>query len=154
MKLNLPSFTINVASKPKREYKNKDKIISRKCYAVVILIDGELKAAVNYQTNEELILPFTEESLRLKDKEYVFLKKKDKYNHHVCIMRDNLTSSISPGIDDQYDVLHENLLIAGHIIRKNNKMYFEYEDLVKFNHLSDYIINDVRVDESKPLFNK
>lgn len=161
-----PVFAVNLASKPKRKFKLIGSNISRKCYAVVKEIDGEFKAVININkqhirlkeedelSNEQLILPFTERSLDLKDKIYVFLKEKDKYGHYVCIIRDTMTANLSPGLPIQYNTVHENLLLAGHIIRKNDKMYFEYEDLVAYHYLSESRICDVKVDNTKPLFNK
>lgn len=161
-----PSFTINIASKPKHGSKPTGNNISRKCYAVVKEIDGEFKAVINMDkqhirfkkgdelSNEQLILPFTKRSLDLKDKIYVFLKEKDKYGHYVCVIRDTTTANLFPGLPTQYNAVHENLLLAGHIIRKNDKMYFEYEDLVAHHYLSESYICDVKVDNTKPLFNK
>lgn len=166
MKLHFPDFTIKIAIKPKHEVKHSSNSISRKCYAVVKEIDGEYKAVINIDkkhirlkegdevTNEQLILPFTEQSLDLKDKIYVFAKNKDKYGHNVCIIRNSITASLSPGLPVQYNVFHENLLIAGHIIRKNGKMYFEYEDLVKFHYSHQSPLCIVKVDDTKPIFNK
>ena len=166
MKLNFPTFTIKLASKPKQKVKSFDNSISRKCYAVVKEIDGEFKAVININkqyvrlkegdelSDEQLILPFTERSLDLKGKIYVFLKEKDKYGHYVCIIRDTMTANLIPGLPTQYNTVHENLLLAGHIIRKNGKMYFEYEDLVAYHYLSEFRICDVKVDDTKPLFNK
>lgn len=161
-----PLFTINLASKPKRESKPTGSNISRKCYAVVKEIDGEFKAVININkqhirlkegdelSSEQLILPFTEKSLDLKGKTYVFLKEKDKYGHYVCVIRDTMNAELHPGLPIQYNTVHENLLLAGHIIRKNGIMYFEYEDLVAYHYLSESRICDVRVDNDKPLFNK
>lgn len=166
IKLYIPTFTIKPASKSKRESKPTGSNISRKCYAVVKEIDGEFKAVININkqyvrlkegdelSNEQLILPFTERSLDLKGKIYVFLKEKDKYGHYVCIIRDIMTANLIPGLPIQYNTVHENLLLAGHIIRKNGKMYFEYEDLVAHYYLSESRICDVKVDDTKPLFNK
>lgn len=161
-----PVFTINLASKPKRKSKQTGNNISRKCYAVVKEIDGEFKAVININkqhirlkegdelSNEQLVLPFTERSLDLKGKIYVFLKEKDKYGYYVCMIRDTMTANLAPGLPTQYNVVHENLLLAGHIIRKDGKMYFEYEDLVAYHYLSESRICDVKVDNDKPLFNK
>lgn len=164
MKVFVPTFTINIASKPKKEPKPKGRSISRKCLAVVTKVDGEYKAIINYEKNiveisenytlknEVLIIPFTDKSLSLKDKTYVFLKEKDKYNHIVCIQRDYLTANISPGTKKQYDVLKENILISGYIIKKDNKMYFEYEDLISYHYLSENKLCNIDIDETKPLF--
>lgn len=166
IKIFNPIFTINLASKPKSKSKQTSSNISRKCYAVVKKIDGKFKAVINIHkqhiklkegdelSNEQLVLPFTKKSLDLKDKIYVFLKNKDKYGHYVCIIRNSSIANISPGSPIQYDVFHENLLITGYIINKNNKMYFEYEDLVAYHYLSKSRICDVIIDNDKPLFNK
>ena len=166
IKIFRPTFTINLANKLKKKSKSSGNNISRKCYAIVALIDGEYKAIVNYEnkniyiykdgelSNEQLVLPFTEKSLSLKDKIYVWLKEKDKYGHRVCVIRDYNTAHLHPGIDTQYDAVRENLLLAGHIIRKDDKMYFEYEDLVSYNYKTESYLCDVKVDNTKPLFNK
>lgn len=166
IKLHMPTFTIKAAYKPKHEPKSIGSNISRKCLAIVKEIDGEFKAIINIDkkhiylkegdelSNEQLVLPFTEKSLDLKDKTYVFLKDKDKYGNYVCIIRDSNTASLFPSLPKQYNTFHENLLIAGHIIRKNGKMYFEYEDLVAYHYLSESRICDVIIDNTKPLFNK
>ena len=166
IKLRIPTFTIKTASKSKRESKPTGSNISRKCYAVVKEIDGEFKAVINIDkkyihlkegdelSNEQLILPFTKRSLDLKDKIYVFLKEKDKYGHYICIIRNIMTANLSPGLPTQYNTVHENLLLAGYIIRKDGKMYFEYEDLVKHHYLSKSSLCEVKIDTTKPLFNK
>ena len=166
IKLRIPTFTIKPTSKSKRESKLTGSNISRKCYAVVKEIDGEFKAVINIDkkyihlkegdelSNEQLILPFTKRSLDLKDKIYVFLKEKDKYGHYICIIRNIMTANLSPGLPTQYNTVHENLLLAGYIIRKDGKMYFEYEDLVKHHYLSKSSLCEVKIDTTKPLFNK
>lgn len=165
---NSRTFSIKLASKPKKETKStvNGSNISRKCYAIVAIIDGEYKAIVNYEknpiylreggelSNEQLVLPFTEKSLSLKDKTYVWLKHKDKYGNHICIMRDHLTAHFHPGVDTQYNAIRENLLLAGHIVRKDGKMYFEYENLVAYHYLAGCYLYEVKVDNTKPLFNK
>lgn len=160
------TFTLKLASKPKRESNLKSNNISRICLAVVKEIDGEFKAVINLDkkyirlkegdelSNEQLVLPFTEKSLDLRDKTYVWLKKKDKYGHNVCIIRDSISAHLHPGIPEQYDVFKENCLLSGHIVRKDGKMYFNYEDLVATNYqIASYII-EINIDDTKPLFNK
>lgn len=154
-----PSFTINIVSKPKKHItsKNSNSIISRKCLAIVSKIDDEYKAIINYDASsntEKIVIPFTKKSLELKNKEYVWLKDKDEYGHNVCIIRDSQKAFLYPGLDTQYNAIRENLLIAGHIVRIDGKMYFEYETLIAFNYKSNAHINDVKIDYDKPLFNK
>lgn len=164
----MPTFTINVVSKPK--VKNNNDIssnkCSRKCYAVVVKIDNEFKAVVNIDgnyesviegdqfSNSKLTLPFTEESLELKGKTHVFLKDVDETGKQPVVIRTESQCHLHPGLSTQYDAVKENLLIAGHIIRKNGKMYFDYEDLVKYHYLAKFKLCDVKVDDNKPLFSK
>lgn len=161
-----PTFTINIASKSKRKITKSINSISRKCYAVVVKDNNEYKAVVNIDekyipivegdefSNSKLILPFTEESLDLKDKTHVFLKNKDKLGKNVVVIRNERDCHFSPGLPTQYDAVKENILIAGHIVRKNGKMYFNYEDLVKYYYLSEFKLCDVKIDNDKPLFSK
>ena len=70
-------FTIKIANKPKRINKKAKDVISRKCLAVVDIINGEYKAIVNYENkhfyldegseliNDKLLLPFTEEKINM-----------------------------------------------------------------------------------------
>ena len=164
----MPTFTINVVSKPK--IKNNNDIssnkCSRKCYAVVVKIDNEFKAVVNIDgnydsviegdqfSNSKLTLPFTEESLELKGKTHVFLKDVDETGKQPVVIRTESQCHLHPGLPTQYDAVKENLLIAGHIIRKNGKMYFDYEDLVKYHYLAKFKLCDVKVDDNKSLFSK
>lgn len=168
VKVFMPTFTINVVSKPK--VKNNNDIssnkCSRKCYAVVVKIDNEFKAVVNIDgnyesviegdqfSNSKLTLPFTEESLELKGKTHVFLKDVDETGKQPVVIRTESQCHLHPGLPTQYDAVKENLLIAGHIIRKNGKMYFDYENLVKYHYLAKFKLCDVKVDDNKPLFSK
>lgn len=168
VKISTPAFTINIASKPKIKNKTNTSFnkCSRKCYAVVIKVNNEFKAVVNVDgnynaiiegdqlSNSILTLPFTEASLDLKDKTHVFLKNKDKFGKHTIVIRTKEQCHCYPGLSTQYDAVKENLLIAGHIISKNGKMYFDYEDLVKYNYLSEFKLCDVKIDDNKPLFSK
>lgn len=167
VKVFTPTFTINVVSKPKiKKHNTSFNNCSRKCYAVVIKIDNEFKAVVNVDgnydsviegdqfSNSRLTLPFTKESLDLKDKTHVFLKNVDKSGKQPVVIRTEEKCNLYPGLPTQYDAVRENLLIAGHIIRKNGKMYFNYEDLVKYHYLSKSKLCDVKVDDDKPLFSK
>ena len=168
VKVFMPTFTINVVSKPK--IKNNNDIssnkCSRKCYAVVVKIDNEFKAVVNIDgnydsviegdqfSNSKLTLPFTEESLELKGKTHVFLKDVDETGKQPVVIRTESQCHLHPGLPTQYDAVKENLLIAGHIIRKNGKMYFDYEDLVKYHYLAKFKLCDAKVDDNKSLFSK
>ena len=141
------SFAIKLISttKVKRESKSFIKV-GRKCQAVVILDDKQWKARLTTSPVEDeripdefLVLPFTDSSLSLKGKTHVFLKEKDKYGHYICVVRDKLTAKLHPGLNIQYNVFHEGLLISGYIVKKKGKHYFEYEELIAFTENGAYI---------------
>lgn len=148
------SFAIKdvTVNKVKRESKAVTKV-GKKCQAVVIKDDDILKARLTTSPvtdseetlNEFLVLPLTPDSFNLKGKTKVFLKEKDKYGHYVCVIRDELTAKLHPGVDTQFDTLHEGLLISGHVVKKNGKQYFDYEDLVAFTELGTHIDGTLRI---------
>lgn len=119
--------------------------VGSKQLAVVIIENGIFKARLTTspveETQEFKVVDFTPRSLELKGKSCVFYKNKDKYNHNVCYMRDATTSKHNPGTTDQYDVFKENILISGHLYRKDGVLYFDYEKLMAFK------ANGTRLDE-------
>lgn len=157
---------LKVASKYKNRDNVKSKKVSRRCLAVVQIINNEYRAIININkyhiklregnelSNEQLVLPFTKKSLSLYDKTHVWSKTKDKYGHNICVVRNEDKVHFNPGLSTQYDALKENSLISGHIVKINNISYFEYEELVSFNYLSESHLVDVKIDEDKPLFIK
>lgn len=153
------NFTIKIATPTRVIKTNKVSKVSRKCYAVVIEDNGEMKARVTSSPVKEsdsvpsefLMLPFTENSLNLKGKLYVFTYNKDKYNHNVCIIRDTLKAMFHYGNQNMYRALRPGLLIAGHVVKQQNKHYFDYEQLIAFSEFGRHI-NDVKINEDTPLF--
>lgn len=155
-KLFLPTFSINLARiKTKRETNTNVKSISRRCLAVVIEDDGILKACIepNEHDNitDKVIIPFTERSFNLKGRTHVYSTKKDKNNRNILCIRDAWTSIHSPGTSEQYVTLKKNALISGKVIKLQNKMYFDYEELIAFNSYCPHI-NSVRIDNDKAVF--
>lgn len=166
IKIFYPSFTINIAKKSvKRKLDNYVKV-SRKCLAVIKIIEDEFKAIINIDnhniklhegdelSNEQLVLSLTEQSFDLKGRQYVWYTRKDKYNNDVCLIRDIDYSLLHPGLPHQYKAIKENLLLSGYIVRKNGRLYFNYEDVISFNYRSNHRTKEPKIDESKPLFNK
>ena len=160
------SSTINIAKKSvKRKLDNYVKV-SRKCLAVIKIIEDEFKAIINIDnhhiklhegdelSNEQLVLPLTEQSFDLKGRQYVWYTRKDKYNNDVCLIRDIDYSLLHPGLPHQYKAIKENLLLSGYIVRKNGRLYFNYENVISFNYRSNHRTREPKIDESKPLFNK
>ena len=166
IKIFYPSFTINIAKKSvKRKLDNYVKV-SRKCLAVIKIIEDEFKAIINIDNHniklhegdelstEQLVLPLTEQSFDLKGRQYVWYTRKDKYNNDICLIRDIDYSLLHPGLPHQYKAIKENLLLSGYIVRKNGRLYFNYEDVISFNYRSNHRTKEPKIDESKPLFNK
>uniref|UniRef100_A0AAU8MKJ4 Uncharacterized protein n=1 Tax=Geladintestivirus 2 TaxID=3233134 RepID=A0AAU8MKJ4_9CAUD len=153
---NNNKFTIKISSPVKnRRHSNTKNIISRKCYAIVIKDKEEWKAKIplynNIDENDAIIIPFTEESLSLKNKQYIFLHGKDNNNKDICIIRDSFKAYTQPGCKAQYKVFKEGMLISGYIVMINNIKYFEYETLIAFTE-KGFHINEVDIDADKPLF--
>lgn len=148
------SFAIKAVAvnKVKRESKSFTKV-GKKCQAVVIKDDDILKARLTTSPvadseetlNEFLVLPLTPNSFNLKGKTKVFFKEKDKYGHYVCVIRNELTAKLHPGVSTRFDTLHEGLLISGHVVKKDGKQYFDYEDLVAFTELGAHIDGTLRI---------
>lgn len=149
VKMFNPVFTINVASKVKvkRESSSSSTKLGKFCLAVVFKDEDKLKARLitspvedNDWFTEFHVIDFTEESFNLRGKTHVFLKERDKYGHRVCVIRNGYKKVyLSPGLDTQYDTLYEGLLVKGHIIKKNGKHYFNYEQLVAYTEYGVHI---------------
>lgn len=166
VKIFYPSFTINIAKKSVKRKLNSYTKVSRKCLAVIKIIEGDFKAIINIDkhhiklhegdelSNEQLVLPLTEQSFDLKGRQYVWLTHKDKYNNDICLIRDIDYSLLHPGLPHQYKAIKENLLLSGYIVRKNGRHYFNYENVISFNYMSSHRTCEPKIDESKPLFNK
>ena len=144
-----PAFTINIASKVKvkRESVSSSTKLGKLCLAVVFKDEDKLKARLvtspvedNNWFTEFRVIDFTEESFNIRGKTHVFLKEKDKYGHRVCVIRRRYNEIyLSPGLDTQYDAILEGLLVKGHIIKKNGKHYFNYEQLVAYTEYCAHI---------------
>ena len=68
---NPPSFNVKLAFKPKRNNNSiKNSIISRKCFAVVKLIEGEFKAVINIDKKQKRQI-FAENNIAAVKKEYL-----------------------------------------------------------------------------------
>lgn len=135
------SFNITIAKKdkPKKVADTYTKI-GKKCEAVVIKDGNTLKARLINSPVEECseyrVLALTPESLSLKHKSVIFYKKKDKYNHRVVIMRSPYQCMTSNADSRFYDALSEGVVISGHVVRKDKKHYFNYEQLIALKEYS------------------
>lgn len=144
------SFGIKIAKTHKIKKTNSFSIVSKKISAVVILENGIYKARITTSPvegcpTEYRVLPFTPNSLTLKGKTYVFAKNKDKYGKYVCVIRDVNKANLSPGIDEQYDVLKLGIIILGRIIKKDGVLYFDYIDLIAYKE-NGKLIDNLNVD--------
>lgn len=131
-------FKINIAAGLKKTKTNNTFVkVSTKVEAVVILDKGEFKARIISSPVEDTIseyrvLPFTPNSFKLRNRRYVFLKHKDRYGHNQVVIRDADKAYQFPGLDSHYSVFIENIVINGFIVKRDNKYYFDYIDLVAF----------------------
>lgn len=154
MDLNL-STTFKIKPFKTKTVRNSKKK-SRRCLATIVNDNGVLKAQVslnNKEVNHDMIIiPLTQQSLDLKGKLYVFTTYPDKHGKPACIIKDNLQATTNCGLPTQYTTVKEGVVISGYVVKINDKMYFEYEQLVSFSPNGCHF-NPVKVDTSKPLFN-
>lgn len=128
---------------------------SRRVLGIVVKDDNIFKVAVKHvnrdNSSDKYVIPFTPESLNLTNKTHVFLNKEHTNGRNICVIRDKNAAKFFPGTDNQYHVVRENILISGYIVKINDKMFFEYEDLIAFKGNGAHI-QEVAIDEEKPLF--
>lgn len=125
-------FTINLAkgkSVPLKLKAPSTNRISRLCIGTCIKENDEYKIRIflGYKDagEEFLILPFTENSLDLRGKQIIFLKKKDKTNHYVAIYRNNDNSGKIPPKFTQYTTVVEGEICSGYIVSEQGKHLFQ-----------------------------
>lgn len=143
------NFTISATKISKIRRANKTFTrFGKKCHAIVIKDNGALKARLIsspveehdvFDISEFKVIPFTPNSFNLKGKTHVFLKRKDKYGHYICIIRNNVIANRHPGLTSQYNALREGLEVAGHIAKQGDDFYFDYENLIAFKENGAYI---------------
>lgn len=154
--MNNPSFRLNIQAAIKKIVKNKPKV-SRLCSGEIIFIDNELKIKIpinkvdNLSDKDYIVVPLSAESKTLKGKTLIFSKEKDKTNHYVCIIREPMQALHYPGDENRYASFRPGNIIAGFIYNNNGKLVFNYEKFIKFSDNSR-IINNVKIEENKPLF--
>lgn len=128
--------------------------ISRRCFATIIKIDNEFKAKINLLDNSIdptiICIPLTPKSLDLKGKSHAWSKLKDEHGRNILFIRDTYKAYNHPGSAEQYDSVREGLLLSGHIYKCDNKMYFDFEEIVAYSPKGSHI-TIVNVDTSKPL---
>lgn len=157
IKLNFPNFNINVASKPKarpkRAYTRK---VSRRCYATIIVEEGQVKARVSLLNDVEnpdyIVINLTRDSYDLKGKKYVYTRKLYEHNKPILVRRDYETSLLRPGLASQYTPFKHGILVAGRVIKMDDELLFDYETFVASSENGVHLVL-VNVDASKPLFN-
>lgn len=151
-KVFFPNFTIKISSPVKdKRYTNTVKRISRRCLAKVIKTEDGYKAKIDVTSTDCLLLPFTSQSTKLKNKTHVFLHNKDEYGNKVLVIHPYEKVMFAPGIDSQYTVLLEDIIISGYIVRQNNIKMFDYEEFVAINEKAPRI-NNPKIETDKNLF--
>lgn len=157
MKELVHTFAIKAIKKSKPKHERAFVKIGKRCEAVVVSIDGTLKARLITSPVEEctelLVIPFTEDSFNLKGKTHIFLKEKDKRNHYICYIRDEFKAKLYPGSDTQFNSLVNGILVSGHVYRKDKQMYFKYENLLAFTEQGGRL-NNIRFADDNTLIKK
>lgn len=128
--------------------------VSRRCLATIIFTDNQFKAQVSLEDGDVpnyLCIPLTPKSMSLKGKTHVWSNELDLHGRKILIIRDVADANLHPGNYRQYCPVRENLVISGYIVKQNEKMYFEFEEIVAYSP-NGARINIVKIDTSKPLF--
>lgn len=133
--------------------KSTNKAVSRLCLAKVKQVDGIWRAAIDVtlEYGDATMIEIDIKPETLVNKQYLFSKHKDETGRHTTIIRDK-TWTHHGFNDEQYDVLRDGLIIAGHIYMQEGKYIFGYEEFVGYDY--GRFINDVVIRTGTPVFHK
>lgn len=155
-KLHFPNFTINILNINKKSKRINNRKVTRKCYAIILIENGKIKAKVSLLNNEcnsdFIICSLTAKSYDLRGRTHVFTKSLHEHNRPILVIRSYDTAMIFPGTSEQYTNFKHNSLVVGRLIKTNDTILFDYDTLVALTPDGVHI-NPVNVDTSKPLFN-
>lgn len=129
---------INKKKKPKT---NTDKRISKLVRGICIKDGEEFKISIDArflktdvikeESNPDLILlPFTEESYKLKNINSIFSKVPDKKGKYIRLIRSDWDCKFSDGNMEMYVPFCNNWVCSGHIIRRNNILMFDFNECI------------------------
>ena len=80
-----------------------------------------------------LLLEFTEESYNLKDVTSVFDRNFDKDGRYIRYVRSISHAKFMPGSTERYVPFCKNWICNGYIVRRNNKMMFDFNECIAPN---------------------
>lgn len=149
-------FTINIAKHNTKSVKPRK--LSRLCLAKVIEDENENlivrvpRIGDDFDSDNCLVIPFTEQSLKLENRERIFRRHKDKHKHWVCVVQ-NYEERLRSKNECAYRAFAPGVILAGHIVNVNGKLYFDYTKFIGYSVKYPVILN-TRIDSSKPLFEK
>lgn len=138
--LTLGQFnSFKLVSKKRKINPNSDKRLTTKLIRGVCFKDGDnFKIQIDAKAIKPdiidkgypdiLVLDFTEESYELKDVISVFDRNPDKNGRYTRYVRNVTNAKFMPGDPDRYVPFCNNWICTGHIIRRNGKMMFNFNE--------------------------
>lgn len=95
------------------------------------------------------ILPFSEKSFELLNRNNVFYHIKDKDNHWTRIIRTDVEARVSPGNVETYCTLCENCIFSGHIVKINGIRQFNMSSYQGTIRECGYLVNHESIDNNE-----
>lgn len=126
------SFKFKPSSKTNA--RSKETVIGGITTGIVLLVDGEYRVEADYVEGTKVNVPFTPNSYNLKDRLYVFERKKGEHGY-VCVVRDADRAKMNPGDPERYVPFAPGWTVKGHLVKKDGKMYFRFKNIVTINGL-------------------
>lgn len=116
------------------------RLTSKLVKGVCIIIDGEYKIRLDVTTLKPniidkcqpdiLVLDFTEESYDIVGVTTVFNKVPDKNGKYTRYIRNETKAKFHPGDPDRYVPFCRNWVCSGHIVRRNGKLMFDFNECI------------------------
>ena len=147
MKLKFDNLTLSGFNSfkliPKKRVIKHDgnKILTSKLVrGICLIIDGEYKIQldirlikpdiINDAHPDILVIPFTEESYELKGLTSVFSRTCDKQGRYTRYIRNEIKAKFHPGDPDRYVPFCHNWVCSGHIVRRDGKLMFSFNECI------------------------
>ena len=116
------------------------RLTSKLVRGVCIIIDGEYKIQLDITALKPniidkgqpdiLVLDFTEESYDIVGVTTVFNKVPDKNGKYIRYIRNETKAKFHPGDPDRYVPFCRNWVCSGHIVKRNGKLMFDFNECI------------------------
>lgn len=147
MKLKFDSLTLSgfnsfklIPKKRVIKHDGNKRLTSKLVRGVCIIIDGEFKIQLDITALKPeiidrgkpdiLVLDFTEESYNIVGVSAVFDRVPDKNGMYVRYIRNETDAKFHPGDPNRYVPFCRNWVCSGHIIRRDGKLMFDFNECI------------------------